>query len=124
MLMSLVSSNRCVHSGEKSKQPCPCMSNPGAGVSFTVYLRFSVKSNHWSMSWTFTSAPGPHNSLSVLQGIGRVSLDSWSGDNRSCCGTGLGRSSQTPILLASCMTKASYGETSRAVCWFSCLVVT
>ena len=40
-LSSLAWSVWFTHSGEKSRHPWPCMSNPGAGVSGTVYFRLT-----------------------------------------------------------------------------------
>ena len=39
MLISLAWSVQFTHSGEKSRHPWPCISNPGAGSSGIVYLQ-------------------------------------------------------------------------------------
>ena len=85
------------------------MSNPGAGVSGIVYLRFSVKTDHWSMSWRLIPLLGPISIWSFfICGCG-VGWGIWSAVIVFCWGSGSERLSIAPILLASLITKASYG---------------
>ena len=88
------------HSGEKSRHPCPCMSNPGAGVSKIVYLRFSVKTDHWSMSWRLIPLLRPISIWSFFVCGCGVGWGVQSAVIVFCWGSGPERLSIAPILLA------------------------